>query len=262
MASIRHTVGRLYRVPFHALAGATGCKLPVRFNGRWTWWPAAIWPGFRAAYEPYMEATLRRLLSPGMGFADVGAHHGIWSGVARDLVGPGGRVVAAEPSPAFGTLSAHLAGPAHVRLVNAAVGAAAGTATFYAQGELTTGSLRQDITELCQSQAPDEAIKPITVPVTTLDELLGPSLAERRWVVKVDVEGNEADVIAGASQLVASAAVDWLIEIHPPMLKLAGKTESDVLGPLERAGYAVKVLDRSPTTLYTVAATRDPARLP
>jgi FkbM family methyltransferase len=52
------------------------------------------------AYEPRTLALARRLLAGGRAFVDVGAHIGQYSLHAAAVLGPGGSVVAFEPSPA------------------------------------------------------------------------------------------------------------------------------------------------------------------
>ena len=58
---------------------------------------------YMGAFSPHITAHLRALLPTGGTFLDVGANIGYFSLVASRLVGPSGRVLAAEPNPgAFG----------------------------------------------------------------------------------------------------------------------------------------------------------------
>ena len=53
-----------------------------------------------ANYEPELIDTFCNLINSGMTIIDVGAHVGIYSLLASTKVGPSGKVVAIEPSPA------------------------------------------------------------------------------------------------------------------------------------------------------------------
>ncbi len=53
----------------------------------------------RKTYEPLTESWIRRLLSQGHAFIDVGAHSGYFSIIASDIVGKTGEIHAFEPQP-------------------------------------------------------------------------------------------------------------------------------------------------------------------
>ena len=248
---IRQYIGLAYRKAFRATRYVGNRRLPVCRNGKWTSVPIEMWNGLRVEYEPYMERALTQLLAPGHIFFDIGAHFGIWSSVASRLVGPTGTVVACEPSPAFQILKANLGGRANIRLRNVALGCAAGSVAFHAQGTATSGSLNPDVTAINREYSPDVPITTIDVAVTTVDQLaLDENL--RPGVVKIDVEGFELEVLKGARQLLLNGAA-LIVEIHPPQLKLCGADEGQVLALLEACGYATEVIDRNARSpLYTI----------
>ena len=62
-------------------------------------------------------------------------------------------------------------------------------------------------------------------------------------------------MLDGATRPLA-CGVPCVIEIHPPQLTLSGDTAAAVQTRLTGHGYTVKVLDRNPTAIYTVLATR------
>lgn len=68
--------------------------------------------------------------------------------------------------------------------------------------------------------------------VTTLDSFL-PTLIPP-CLVKVDVDGGEADVLRGAQELLAVRDVRWIIEVHSQGL------ENECLQILEEAGYRTR----------------------
>jgi FkbM family methyltransferase len=252
--SMRQQIGLLYRRFLRASRYVGVRRLPVRMNGRWNRVPIDEWDGFRVVYEPYIERALRRLLKPGDVFVDIGAHFGIWSSLAAELVGPAGTVIACEPSPAFQTLQANL-GSNNARVHQVALGSKTATVRFHAQGDATSGSVNPGVTALNREYSPDVPITEVEVAMTTIDTLISQENF-RPAVVKIDVEGYELEVLKGASRAL-SQGTTWIIEIHPPQLKLCGADESDVKNLLDQAGYAIEVIDQSPKSrLYTIVAVK------
>lgn len=168
----------------------------------------------RAGYEFPTRAFLDCHLAPGDVFIDVGAHLGVYSlGAATLHPAPSEavRVVAFEPHPLnILTLLRQLAlnGRQHdVEVVCSACGAAPGLAQLWPFS--TMGNY-------IAAERPKDAAgdnPPLTVPVTPLDTLLNdrPDLAGGRVFVKIDVEGYEPEVVAGAEGLLASGRVDALV---------------------------------------------------
>lgn len=86
----------------------------------------------------------------------------------------------------------------------------------------------------------------LTRPVHTGDGLVAADEAPAPSMVKVDVEGAEADVLAGMSDALADCRVVYL-ELHPPTaggpsVADFGATTDDVLEHLADAGFAVERL--------------------
>jgi FkbM family methyltransferase len=64
-------------------------------------------------------------------------------------------------------------------------------------------------------------------------------MAANTWptFIKIDVEGFEPAVIAGAHELLTNHKPTVLVEIYPELLARNGWTAADVTGPLEALGY-------------------------
>jgi FkbM family methyltransferase len=138
---------------------------------------------------------LLHLLRPDDLFADVGANVGVWTVLASGVCGA--RTVAAEPAAeTLRHLDATIALNGLTALVEpraVALGAAPGRLPF------TTG--RGATNRLA---APGEAVAVREVPVETLDSLF----ADRApLLLKVDVEGAEAAVLAGGARVLADPAL-------------------------------------------------------
>lgn len=133
-------------------------------------------------------AFFSRLLEPGSLCFDVGANIGV---KAEAMLAAGARVVAFEPQPdCFAELEARCGARPRFTARRAAMGARAGEATFYVSATRTASSLRADWQGGIEQT--------IRVPITTLDAAIAEFGAPS--YCKIDVEGWEAEVLAGLSQ--------------------------------------------------------------
>jgi FkbM family methyltransferase len=147
-----------------------------------------------------MDRLYAQLLKPGDLAFDIGSHVGDRIGSFRRL---GARVVALEPQPGcIRTIKAIYGRDAEVTLVEAACGSRPGSLTLHinsANPTVTTASSAflkaAHGAAGWEGQTWDETIE---VPVTTLDELIAAHGAPD--FAKIDVEGFEADVLAGLSR--------------------------------------------------------------
>jgi FkbM family methyltransferase len=166
--------------------------------------------------DPAEMGFVLQALRPGERMADVGANVGVYAALAAGAAGA--RVLALEPAvETLPDLMAMLAlngleDRVEVRAV--AAGAAAGRLRF-TQGRGTTNRA-----------AADGAAE---VPVETLDALCG---ADPPLLVKVDVEGAEPAVLAGAAGLLAGGALKAAI------LETAGATDAPIEAAMRAAGFA------------------------
>jgi FkbM family methyltransferase len=154
----------------------------------------AVAPTQAARYDRQLNAVIRRLLRPGANSVDVGAHRGA---VLRELMrrAPGGTHVAIEPLPEQAAFLRARFPTAHVLAY--ALSDRAGEATFYhVVGRPTRSGLRR-----VAYPSPDETVVPIRVPLARLDDLLPPELPID--LIKIDVEGAEHGVLAGAAGVIA-----------------------------------------------------------
>jgi FkbM family methyltransferase len=147
-----------------------------------------------------MDAIYRRFLKPGDLAFDIGAHVG---DRIASFLRVGARVVAAEPQPALGRVLRFFYGRnASVELIASAVGRAPGELELKLNSRNPTVATASDDFIKSADGAPgwedQRWDRRLTVPVTTLDEMI------RRYgkpaFVKIDVEGFEDEVLAGATE--------------------------------------------------------------
>jgi FkbM family methyltransferase len=152
------------------------------------------------ARDAAMDTLYAEFLKPGDLAFDIGSHVGDRIGSFRRV---GARVVALEPQPDCArAIEAIYRDDLGVALISAACGAKPGRLTLHinsANPTVTTASV--DFVKAADGAGGWEGQvwdKQISVPVTTLDELIaahGPPA-----FVKIDVEGFEADVLGGLSK--------------------------------------------------------------
>ncbi|MBE3602072.1 FkbM family methyltransferase [bacterium] len=171
-------------------------------------------------HDPISQGALKMLLKPGMTFFDVGANVGFFSVIAARLVGPGGRVVAFEPLPSNARALAHnarLNGFRNVAVRQEALAATNGEAAFLLSAEPTWGKLSD------AGKPPDQHDGETTVAVRRLDGVIERDRLPVPDVMKIDVEGAEVDLLAGAERTLRERRPVILMELHGTNREIAGK---------------------------------------
>ena len=176
-------------------------------------WDLQVYGTYIDEAELRLERFMIRELRPGGTAIDVGANVGFFSLLAARLVGPEGRVVAAEPSGApLAYLRRNMAGVPGVEIVEKALAAEAGTVTFH---EAEGAAMVSSSTSAAHIAGRSRHVRRYTVPATTLDALV----AERGLVpdlVKLDVEGGELAVLTGGSEVLSRHRPAVAMEVDFP----------------------------------------------
>lgn len=158
--------------------------------------PVGFYLAVDGVYEVEEVAFALSWLVPGSVFVDVGANVGAFTLPAARKIGPSGAVVAVEPSPGVFPYLEHnvrLNHLSNVRLVQCALlDRDTGSVPFY---EAPTDHFGMG------ALAAQFNAKPIGVPAHTLDAVLCDADIRTVDLLKVDVEGFERDVFAGAEGL-------------------------------------------------------------
>ena len=155
------------------------------------------------------------LVCPGDTVFEVGAHIGYITLYFAQLVGSRGRVHAFEPGDNnLPYTRQNLAQRPQITLIEKSVGDHEGRVTFYLE-DLTgqNNSLVQDYLGLkaTEGQAIKAGVRPVTVDLVTLD-----GYAENTGIkpdfIKIDVEGAEYGVLAGATKLLEATRPRIMVE--------------------------------------------------
>ncbi len=200
---------------------------------------SAVWTLYDGVHEWEELQFCLRFLRPGDHFVDVGANVGVFSALVGTRIADV-RITAVEPFPPVRTdLESNLALndlARTVSVVDAAVSDTSGEATFEVLG-------RDVLNRLAPGGATtgNDGRSSITVPVTTLDELVG---GDPPALIKIDVEGSELKVMQGARQLLSAGdpAPVLLFEQAGHGVHF-GITQADVRDFLHGFAYGIYLLD-------------------
>lgn len=189
---------------------------------------------FNAYDRADLEMALALVPEGGTCF-DVGANVGYYTLHLAAKVGTRGRVYAFEPDAANANLierNCVLNGLEHiVKVHRKAVSAEVGVARFYRSGPGHSGwgSL---------VEFPDIVDAVIEVPTTSLDEVVRAEKIERVALMKMDIEANEFEGLAGAARSLTDGRIqNVLIEFNGIRLAERGRKLDEMLELFETHGY-------------------------
>ena len=189
---------------------------------------------------------------------DVGAHIGYESLCLAAQVGERGSVVAFEPNPANAREwernvggNPHLAG--RMTLKRMALSCESGEAPFRMSEDIVSG--RSSGSHLAAVMPPEEPAAYSTfgicdVTCMSADDLVTSGVVSTPTLVKIDVEGAEAEVLRGAMMTLRKHRPILLVEVHHI------RAMHEVEDVLRAAGYSISLLDspeESPSRCFAKA---------
>ena len=226
--SNRSPLGRLLRLPLRLVPARAAMSVMAGPNRGMRWRAGAFDHGcWLGSFELEKQVRLQSAVTQGMTAYDLGAHAGFYTLLLSRAVGPTGRVFAFEPYAANAAqLLEHLRlnRVENVILLQTAIGSASGLAWFRSGSSSSTGAL---------SDGPGN----LRVPCFTLDQLIDTHGLPEPDLLKVDVEGAEAEVLRGSCGLLHRRKPIWFIALH------SGANKTACLPLLAAAGYDVFGLD-------------------
>jgi FkbM family methyltransferase len=220
-------LGKLLRLPLRLLPREL--RVPIlrgRLQGKWWIVGSGVHGYWLGSYEYEKRILFEKTITEGSVVFDIGAHVGYYTLLAAVLAGPRGKIFAFEPNPRnLKYLQEHVTMNhlTNIVIIEAAVADKAGSAFFDSGSHSCCGRL-----------AAQGAIRVNTV---ALDDLVAAGELPVPNFMKIDVEGAEDLVLAGASSL---------IENHHPIIFLAthgADKHQQCCQWLRSRGYTLSAID-------------------
>jgi FkbM family methyltransferase len=191
---------------------------------------------FWGDYEPYHTKIYRRIVRRGDVVFDVGANFGWFTALFARWVGDHGQVHAFEPVPFIHELAVKTLAlngiDSRVRLNQFALGQQQGSLTINTYSGLPHG--HATASDLGRTDTVRHVCE-----VRRLDQYCEDNAVETIRFMKVDVEGFEPDVFAGAERMLCSRDAPVIaFEVNGDCLRARSLGSVDVINALRRAGYS------------------------
>lgn len=187
--------------------------------------------------EPRTLGIYANVLEHGDEYVDVGAHVGFHALVARRLVGSTGKIVAIDPQPYNCSKimsNCRINDFSNVLTLVAVAGAKAGVVTLKDQ------DLRDRSRLTMALEGVNDSPREFRVPMIRLDQLFTELELTDVKLMKVDVEGYEAQALSGLGARIGSVR-NVIVELLPRSL-LYPQTRS-LLQSLQKAGFELRTVD-------------------
>lgn len=231
--SSRSVVGKILRLPLRLVPKNAVVPIlqgPLR-GKRWIVGSSShgCWLG---SYEFEKQRAFINHIQPGQVVFDIGAHVGFYTLLSSTLVGESGRVFAFEPYPPNAEqLHRHLLlnKVRNVEVVEAAVSDRVGSRDFQIAENSSMG-------HLSNKQMSGNTVQVRTI---ALDQYMVDEGLPRPDVIKVDVEGEEFNVLQGAAKVFETGSVKLFLATH------GAEVHKSCLGFLRDRGYSVSSLDEN-----------------
>ncbi len=168
-------------------------------------------------FEKPLTRAMLTLLGPGDSFVDVGANEGYFSVLAARRIGPHGRVLAIEPQARLrDVLERNIAANSltNVDVVSVAVADKEGKTLLYLRPSTNTGA--SSFTKNWRFGNRAEEVR-----TTTLGRLLSDRNFPSARLMKIDCEGAERLVVAGAKDALRARRIEIIvIDYHPKIVSV------------------------------------------
>jgi FkbM family methyltransferase len=191
------------------------------------------------SYEPAFHDFLERNVRAGMVCLDIGANLGEVALHLARKTGPSGRVLAFEPIPPVrARLERHVARNGLggiVSVESVALSSAEGRVTM---SFATDAERNQGQGSLVRIEHEATLLR-VEVATQTLDSLVAARALPRVDLIKIDVQGAEPLVLAGAHETLARFAPDLFMEVSPDDLRFSGTDSRALCAIVEQLGYAM-----------------------
>jgi FkbM family methyltransferase len=188
-------------------------QFQVSHTGEWLE-NSLFWKGI-SGYEPISFELWKNACRSSQTILDIGANTGLYSLIAK-TINPSSQVYAFEPLPSFNQALKENIRLNHydIQVIDQAVSNFIGTAEFYVpqrgQGNLYSSSLSLEHYENHQKSTPIVH----QVQVTTLDTFVEEQGIQSVDLVKIDAEGQDANVLKGFVNSMQRFHPDFIVEVQ------------------------------------------------
>ena len=194
-------------------------------------------------YEDGVDRALFNLVHTGDVVWDVGANIGHYTTQLAEKVGPNGSVIAFEPSPQnFQKLKLSCDDLANVTALQLGLSDTSRTLKFE-QGDDDIGATSRLVSDVRETSS-----GAVDVDVKSGDDIVARALVASPNVIKIDVEGHEAQALRGLGNVLKAPGLRGLvIEIHFAILDAAGETDAPrhIERQLSDVGFKTSWIDAS-----------------
>jgi FkbM family methyltransferase len=204
----------------------------------------------KSNYSGFIETLLYIIyrdwiVKPGSTVIDIGAHQGLHTFRLADCVGTRGEVIAFEPIPSMAAdlraeIDRRYGTPNQIRVLTSAVSDHVGVTKFFLSEFLSRSSLHVLESSFVGST------KTISVPVTTLDQLLEEKLSTYVTLLKIDAEGAEYNILKGARKFFKHRGPLTMIEFSRAQMTAQGETTDAFFDLADELNYVFFNLDGTP----------------
>jgi len=186
---------------------------------------------YHGIFEPHCIRIMEKILGSGSTFLDIGANIGVHSLFASTMVKSTGKVISIEAeSENFEILNRNIShsNAGNVTALHYAVGEAPGTVSMHLPIHGNSGMYQ------VKHGGNDEVA---TVPMRTIDFILGELKVEKVDLLKMDIEGSEFAAIRGARATLQQLRMPILIEINRAALGQFNTSPKELKQELHDLGY-------------------------
>jgi len=198
---------------------------------------------FKGRWEPWVTRVMRDTLRTGMRVADVGAHFGYHTCIMAETVGRSGHVHAVEANPRMASLLRKTIAAnnffEYATCHEVVVGERSGQADFHMLRGLTGSSsvIPMQDTAAWFGDAVDVA----RLKCEPLDAIIAQGTLD---AMKIDCEGSEPAIIAGAQRLLEAPALRHIFMEYSPYFYTDRERPVRMFADLERKGFRFAVIAR------------------
>ena len=211
---------------------------------------ASLWLHKLGILGRFEIQLLRDLVCPGMTVVDVGANQGIYTLTLAALARPGA-VFAFEPEP---MLFRQLVANVQVNKADNVVCHPVAISRQPGRLRLQSGKMHSGNNRIVQQPRSDS----VEVAAATLDDLFADKVID---FLKIDVQGWEAEVFAGAKEILQrNRGIILMFEFWPYGLRSAGTEPAEILRFLGSIGFNLRRIKQGKLVQPDLSALPDPSR--